>query len=110
MSVRVPLEKQENDIFTEKQKLKKIIGRKANTVILKAKKTESRRKVRSKIFKEKGYKKTVVVNKVTGRRNQLLHCLTCKQKLKKQCNFKDHLLLHLGLRPYDCVLCGRNFT
>ena len=28
LSVRVPLEKQENDIFTEKQKLKKIIGRK----------------------------------------------------------------------------------
>ena len=50
-------------------KFKKIKKRKKKTLTLLTKKTKTQRKVRTKIFKDKGYKKSMVINKITGRHN-----------------------------------------
>ena len=41
-----------------------------------------------------GFSKTFVINKATGRANQLLRCLRCNIKTSKMCNMIDHIKTH----------------
>lgn len=41
-----------------------------------------------------GFTKTFVINKATGRANQLLRCLRCNIKTSKMCNMIDHIKTH----------------
>ena len=49
---------------------------------------------------------------VTENDQYVFHCLfeNCNQTFKKSCNFRDHLRIHTGLRPYECEYCNKTFT
>lgn len=34
----------------------------------------------------------------------------CRSVFKKSCNLRDHFRKHTGLRPFQCLICKKNFT
>ena len=62
------------------------------------------------ISKQKDYRVIKFFNSDSGRLRQELECLICHKIFSKLCNIKDHLRLHMGIRPYTCSLCGQCFT
>ena len=62
------------------------------------------------ISKDKGFRKTTMSNEKTGRKNQVLECLTCNKMFGKLCNVLDHVRTHANERPFDCSRCGQKFA
>lgn len=73
------------------------------------KRAQNRRKaVKSKkaIKNGVGFTKIRKTNVETGRKNQVLKCLTCHKIFMKLCNVMDHVRTHRGERPYACKFCN----
>ena len=61
------------------------------------KKTIVKRRIRNRFGPDPsymGFTKSFVINKTTGRANQLLRCLRCNIKTSKMCNMIDHIKTH----------------
>ena len=70
-------------------------GGSLNSGILK--KTIVKRRIRNRFGPDPsymGFTKSFVINKATGRANQLLRCLRCNIKTSKMCNMIDHIKTH----------------
>ncbi len=37
-------------------------------------------------------------------------CLTCDKRCSKLSNIRDHVRTHLGIRLYECDICGKGFA
>ncbi|CAI2385118.1 unnamed protein product [Moneuplotes crassus] len=53
-----------------------------------------------------------VTNPSTGRLVKKIVCMHpgCGKKFDKKWNFKDHIRMHMGDRPYKCAHCPKTFT
>jgi hypothetical protein len=53
-----------------------------------------------------------ITNPKTGRKVKKIVCMAkgCNKAFDKKWNFKDHIRMHMGEKPYQCNRCDKSFT
>ncbi|KAK0067708.1 zinc finger protein 596 [Biomphalaria pfeifferi] len=54
--------------------------------------------------KEKKQKKLIVLKKMSSR------CCLCNKLFAESKNLKEHLYIHIGMKPFNCEVCGMSFS
>ncbi|CAI2361378.1 unnamed protein product [Moneuplotes crassus] len=54
----------------------------------------------------------IVINPKTGRKNKTIYCKIpgCNRSFEKKWNYKEHINMHRGEKPYKCTKCSKSYT